>query len=162
MVSSAERCVALLFFCHSFDQYFYLQFLDLDRAWVSAGLPSSNYAEYFVSGGFFDPESRRFLSPSVLLKHWGALSGLRLRSCCYVSLSVSHCLFSSNAVIVSSGRWRCFFFVWFRSGLVFDTGRCLAADVRAPRVLNSMLLALDVIDKPTRVLLYSNLGIPQR
>ena len=39
---------------------------------LQPGFQLQNYAEYFVSDGFFDPESRRFLSPSVFVKTLGS------------------------------------------------------------------------------------------
>ena len=50
MVSSAERCVAIVVFSHPFDQYFYLHILDLDLALVPAELPSSELRRVFCFG----------------------------------------------------------------------------------------------------------------
>ena len=127
---------------------------------LQPGFHLQNYAEYFVSDGFFDPESRRFLSPSVFVKTLGSTFRFTFEVmllCLLIGYPIAYFL----AMRVNSFKWQMALFLLCM--VPFWTSYLIRAVAWLPMLgrrglLNSMLLALDVIDKPTRVLLYSEFG----
>ena len=127
---------------------------------LQPGFHLQNYAEYFVSDGFFDPESRRFLSPSVFIKTLGSTFRFTFEVmllCLLIGYPIAYFL----AMRVNSFKWQMALFLLCM--VPFWTSYLIRAVAWLPMLgrrglLNSMLLALDVIDKPTRVLLYSEFG----
>ena len=127
---------------------------------LQPGFHLQNYAEYFVSDGFFDPESRRFLSPTVVVKTLGSTFRFTFEVmllCLLIGYPIAYFL----AMRVNSFKWQMALFLLCM--VPFWTSYLIRAVAWLPMLgrrglLNSMLLALDVIDKPTRVLLYSEFG----
>ena len=127
---------------------------------LQPGFHLQNYAEYFVSDGFFDPESRRFLSPSGFVKTLGSTFRFTFEVmllCLLIGYPIAYFL----AMRVNSFKWQMALFLLCM--VPFWTSYLIRAVAWLPMLgrrglLNSMLLALDVIDKPTRVLLYSEFG----
>ena len=127
---------------------------------LEPGFNLQNYGDYFVSNGFFDPESRRFLSPSVFVKTLGTTFRFTFEVmllCLLIGYPIAYFL----AMRVNSFKWQMALFLLCM--VPFWTSYLIRAVAWLPMLgrrglLNSMLLALDIIDKPTRVLLYSEFG----
>jgi len=127
---------------------------------LEPGFNLQNYGDYFFSKGFFDPESRRFLSPSVFIKTLGTTFRFTFEVmllCLLIGYPIAYFL----AMRVNSFKWQMALFLLCM--VPFWTSYLIRAVAWLPMLgrrglLNSMLLALDIIDKPTRVLLYSEFG----
>jgi putative spermidine/putrescine transport system permease protein len=134
--------------------------------WTSTGhgiapdLTLQNYSDYFYKEGFFDVESRGFLTPAVFLTTlWGTFRYTVevMFFCLIVGYPVAYFL----AMQVTSFKWQ---MALFLLALVpFWTSYLIRAVAWLPMLgrrglLNSMLQGLGIIDKPASFLLYSEFG----
>ncbi|MBJ88342.1 MAG: ABC transporter permease [Woeseia sp.] len=127
---------------------------------LEPGFNIKNYGDYFVSDGFFDPESRRFLTPSVFVKTLGSTFRYTFEVmllCLLIGYPIAYFL----AMRVKSFKWQMALFLLCM--VPFWTSYLIRAVAWLPMLgrrglLNSLLLSLDIIDKPARFLLYSEFG----
>ena len=134
--------------------------------WESTGhgmapaLSGEHYQNYFHVEGFFDSESRDFLTPTVFMRTLG--STLRFTAevmllCLLLGYPIAYFL----AMQVGSFKWQ---LVLFLLGMVpFWTSYLIRAVAWMPMLgrrglMNKALMGLDIIDKPLSVLLYSEFG----
>ena len=119
-----------------------------------------NYVDYFEVEGFFDPEARRFLTPSVFLSTLGttfrfALTVMAL--CLLVGYPIAYFL----ALQVRAFKWQLALFLLCM--VPFWTSYLIRAVAWLPMLgrrglLNRALVDLGVVEKPVSFLLYSEFG----
>ena len=119
-----------------------------------------NYVDYFEVEGFFDPEARRFLTPSVFLSTLGttfrfALTVMAL--CLLVGYPIAYFL----ALQVQAFKWQLALFLLCM--VPFWTSYLIRAVAWLPMLgrrglLNRALVDLGIVDKPVSFLLYSEFG----
>ena len=120
----------------------------------------THYAEYFINEGFFDPDSRNFLTPSVFIRNLGSTLRFTLEVmffCLLLGYPIAYFL----AMQITSFQWQMAFFLL--ALVPFWTSYLIRAVAWLPMLgrrglLNKLLMSLDIIDKPTSVLLYSEFG----
>ena len=120
----------------------------------------THYAEYFINKGFFDPDSRNFLTPSVFIRNLGSTLRFTLEVmffCLLLAYPIAYFL----AMQVGSFQWQMALFLL--AMVPFWTSYLIRAVAWLPMLgrrglLNSLLISLGIIDKPTSVLLYSEFG----
>ena len=118
------------------------------------------YAEYFTNEGFFDPESRRFLTLSVFLRTLGStiyFTGLVMILCLLIGYPIAYFL----AMQVQSFKWQMSLFLL--AMVPFWTSYLIRAVAWLPMLgrrglLNKTLVSMGIIDKPMQFLLYSEFG----
>lgn len=134
--------------------------------WSSSGhgmepaLTLENYRAYFEAEGFFDPESDRFLTPSVFLRTLGSTLYFTLvvmALCLIVGYPIAYFL----AMQVQSFKWQMALFLL--AMVPFWTSYLIRAVAWLPMLgrrglLNTFLINIGAIDKPTSLLLYSEFG----
>ena len=134
--------------------------------WSSSGhgmepaLTLENYRGYFESEGFFSPESDRFLTPSVFLRTLGSTLYFTLvvmLLCLIVGYPIAYFL----AMQVQSFKWQMALFLL--AMVPFWTSYLIRAVAWLPMLgrrglLNTFLINIGAIDKPTSLLLYSEFG----
>ncbi len=134
--------------------------------WSSSGhgmepaLTLENYRAYFEAEGFFDPESDRFLTPSVFLRTLGSTLYFTLAVmvlCLIVGYPIAYFL----AMQVQSFKWQMALFLL--AMVPFWTSYLIRAVAWLPMLgrrglLNTFLINIGAIDKPTSLLLYSEFG----
>ena len=119
-----------------------------------------NYAAYFVNEGFFDSESRKFLTTSVFIQNLGTTLRFALVVmffCLLLGYPIAYFL----AMQLSSFKWQMALFLI--AMVPFWTSYLIRAVAWLPMLgrrglLNKLLISLGIIDKPTSVLLYSEFG----
>ncbi len=134
--------------------------------WKSTGhgmepaLVGDAYAEYFLNEGFFDAEHRNYLKPSIFLKTlWSTFyyAVFITAMCVLVGYPIAYFL----ATQVASFQWQMALFLL--AMVPFWTSYLIRAVAWLPMLgrrgmLNEFLLFLGVIDKPSQLFLYSELG----
>ena len=119
-----------------------------------------NYADYFVVEGFLDPESRKFLTPSVFLTTLGTTFRFALTVmvlCLLVGYPIAYFL----ALQVQTFKWQLALFLLCM--VPFWTSYLIRAVAWLPMLgrrglLNRMLVELGIVEKPVSFLLYSEFG----
>lgn len=127
---------------------------------MEPALTLENYRAYFESEGFFDPEGDRFLTPSVFLRTLGSTLYFTLVVmvlCLIVGYPIAYFL----AMQVQSFKWQMALFLL--AMVPFWTSYLIRAVAWLPMLgrrglLNTFLINIGVIDKPTSLLLYSEFG----
>ncbi|MCY4453461.1 MAG: ABC transporter permease [Immundisolibacterales bacterium] len=119
-----------------------------------------NYVDYFEVEGFFDPEARKFLKPSVFLSTLGttfrfALTVMAL--CLLVGYPIAYFL----ALQVQAFKWQLALFLLCM--VPFWTSYLIRAVAWLPMLgrrglLNRALVELGIVEKPVSFLLYSEFG----
>ena len=119
-----------------------------------------NYVDYFEVEGFFDPEARKYLKPSVFLSTLGttlrfALTVMAL--CLIVGYPIAYFL----ALQVQSFKWQLALFLLCM--VPFWTSYLIRAVAWLPMLgrrglLNRALVEFGIVDKPVSFLLYSEFG----
>lgn len=134
--------------------------------WSSSGhgmepaLTLENYRAYFEAEGFFDAESDRFLTPSVFIRTLGSTLYFTLVVmvlCLIVGYPIAYFL----AMQVQSFKWQMALFLL--AMVPFWTSYLIRAVAWLPMLgrrglLNTFLINIGAIDKPTSLLLYSEFG----
>jgi putative spermidine/putrescine transport system permease protein len=134
--------------------------------WSSTGhgmvpdLSGYNYYEFFVTEGFFDPESGDFLKISVFIKTlWETFrfTAEVMVLCLLVGYPIAYFL----AMQVKSFKWQMALFLL--AMVPFWTSYLIRAVAWLPMLgrrglLNRMLVDLGILDKPATFLLYSEFG----
>ncbi len=119
-----------------------------------------HYAAYFADEGFFDPDSRKFLTPTVFIRNLGTtlrFSLVVMFFCLLLGYPIAYFL----AMQLSSFKWQMALFLV--AMVPFWTSYLIRAVAWLPMLgrrglLNKLLINLDIIDRPTSVLLYSEFG----
>ena len=119
-----------------------------------------NYVDYFEVEGFFDPEARRFLTPSVFLSTLGATFRFALTVmalCLLVGYPIAYFL----ALQVQTFKWQLALFLLCM--VPFWTSYLIRAVAWLPMLgrrglLNRALVELGIVEKPVSFLLYSEFG----
>ena len=119
-----------------------------------------NYADYFVVEGFLEPESRKFLTPSVFLSTLGTTFRFALTVmvlCLLVGYPIAYFL----ALQVQSFKWQLALFLLCM--VPFWTSYLIRAVAWLPMLgrrglLNRALVEFGIVDKPVSFLLYSEFG----
>jgi putative spermidine/putrescine transport system permease protein len=134
--------------------------------WESTGhgmapaLSGIAYRDYFYVEGFFDPEASKFLEPSVFIKTLGTTiryAVLVTALCVLVGYPIAFFL----AMQVRTFQWQMALFLL--AMVPFWTSYLIRAVAWIPMLgrrgmLNELLMLLGVIDKPSPLFLYSDLG----
>ena len=123
-------------------------------------LTLKNYGDYFLVEGFFDPEERRFLAPSVFLTTLGTTFRFTLTVmvlCLVVGYPIAYFL----ALQVQAFKWQLALFLLCM--VPFWTSYLIRAVAWLPMlgrrgILNRALVDLGIIEKPVSFLLYSEFG----
>ena len=118
------------------------------------------YYDYFVTEGFFDPESDRFLTPSVFIKTLGSTLRFTLEImalCLLVGYPIAYFL----SMQVESFKWQLTLFLICM--VPFWTSYLIRAVAWMPMLgrrglLNKFLVSTGIVDKPVGFLLYSEFG----
>ncbi len=119
-----------------------------------------HYAEYFATEGFLDPESNKFLTPTVFIKNLGTtlrFSLVVMFFCLLLGYPIAYFL----AMQLNSFKWQMALFLV--AMVPFWTSYLIRAVAWLPMLgrrglLNKLLINLGIIDRPTSVLLYSEFG----
>ena len=119
-----------------------------------------NYADYFVVEGFFDPESRKFLTPGIFLSTLGTTFRFALTVmvlCLLVGYPIAYFL----ALQVQAFKWQLALFLLCM--VPFWTSYLIRAVAWLPMLgrrglLNRALVEFGIVDKPVSFLLYSEFG----
>ena len=119
-----------------------------------------NYVDYFEVEGFFDPEARKFLTPSVFLKTLGTTFRFALTVmvlCLLVGYPIAYFL----ALQVQAFKWQLALFLLCM--VPFWTSYLIRAVAWLPMLgrrglLNRALVEFGIVDKPVSFLLYSEFG----
>ena len=134
--------------------------------WTSTGhglVPDATlkyYADYFVVEGFFDPEHRNFLTPSVFLRTLGStfyFTIVTMAFCLIVGYPIAYFL----AMQVQEFKWQLALFLLCM--VPFWTSYLIRAVAWLPMLgrrglINQALLGLGIVDKPVSFLFYSEFG----
>ena len=134
--------------------------------WTSTGhglVPAATlkyYADYFVVEGFFDPEHRNFLTPSVFLRTLGStfyFTIVTMAFCLIVGYPIAYFL----AMQVQEFKWQLALFLLCM--VPFWTSYLIRAVAWLPMLgrrglINQALLGLGIVDKPVSFLFYSEFG----
>ncbi|MDP6566799.1 MAG: ABC transporter permease [Alphaproteobacteria bacterium] len=118
------------------------------------------YAGYFYNEGFFDQEHRNFLTLSVFIRTLGStfyFTAVVMVLCLIVGYPIAYFL----AMQVQSFKWQMALFLVCM--VPFWTSYLIRAVAWLPMLgrrglLNSLLINLDIVDKPVSFLLYSEFG----
>ena len=118
------------------------------------------YYDYFVTEGFFDPESNRFLTASVFIKTLGSTLRFTLEImvlCLLVGYPIAYFL----SMQVESFKWQLTLFLICM--VPFWTSYLIRAVAWMPMLgrrglLNKFLVSTGIVDKPVGFLLYSEFG----
>ncbi len=119
-----------------------------------------HYGDYFISEGFFDPESRNFLTLSVFIRTLGStfyFTFFVMVLCLLTGYPIAYFL----AMQVQSFKFQLALFLLCM--VPFWTSFLIRAVAWLPMlgrrgVINKMLLGLGVVDEPVSVFLYSEFG----
>ncbi len=134
--------------------------------WTSTGhgmksdLTVLHYHEYFVTEGFFDPESRDYLKPSVFMRTLGSTfytTIIVMAFCLIIGYPIAYFL----AMQVKTFKWQMALFLVCM--VPFWTSYLIRAVAWLPMLgrrglLNTFLVDLGIVDKPVEFLLYSEFG----
>jgi putative spermidine/putrescine transport system permease protein len=127
---------------------------------MEPGFTLAHYGEYFLAEGFFDGESRDYLTLTVYLRAlWSTIrfALLVMAICLLIGYPIAYFL----AMQVQSFKWQMALFLV--AMVPFWTSYLIRAVAWIPMLgrrglLNKVLLDLDIIDKPVSFLLYSEFG----
>lgn len=127
---------------------------------MEPGFSLSNYVEYFHSEGFFDPEARGFLTPSIYMRTLGSTFRFTLTVmvlCLLLGYPIAYFL----AMQVKTFKWQMALFLLCM--VPFWTSYLIRAVAWLPMlgrrgVLNTFLMWTGAVDKPVGFLLYSEFG----
>ena len=119
-----------------------------------------HYAAYFSNEGFFDPESSKFLTPSVFIRNLGTTIRFALEVmffCLLLGYPIAYFL----AMQLNSFQWQMALFLV--AMVPFWTSYLIRAVAWLPMLgrrglLNNLLIDLGIIDRPASFLLYSEFG----
>ena len=119
-----------------------------------------NYSDYIVVEGFLDPESRKFLTPSIFLSTLGTTFRFALTVmvlCLLVGYPIAYFL----ALQVQSFKWQLALFLLCM--VPFWTSYLIRAVAWLPMLgrrglLNRALVEFGIVEKPVSFLLYSEFG----
>ena len=118
------------------------------------------YGEYFYTKGFFDPDSDRFLLPSVFIRTLGSTVYFTLVTmllCLIVGYPIAYFL----AMQVQAFKWQLALFLLCM--VPFWTSYLIRAVAWLPMLgrrglINQALLGMGIVDKPVSFLFYSEFG----
>lgn len=135
-------------------------FWDTEGGKLIADPTLEHYRDYFYTEGFFDPESRNFLTISVFIRTLGStfyFTALVMVLCLIVGYPIAYFL----AMQVESFKWQMALFLLCM--VPFWTSYLIRAVAWLPMLgrrglLNELLLSIGVVDKPVTFLLYSEFG----
>ena len=127
---------------------------------MAPGFTVQSYVDYFTAEGFFDPEARNFLTPSVFLRTLGTTLRFTLTImalCLLVGYPIAYFL----ALQVRSFKWQLALFLMCM--VPFWTSYLIRAVAWLPMLgrrglLNRALVDLGIVDRPVGFLLYSEFG----
>ena len=127
---------------------------------MSTELTLQYYGEFFASEGFFDPESDRFLTPSIFIRTlWTTFryTVVVMVLCLLVGYPIAYFL----AMQVGSFKWQMALFLL--AMVPFWTSYLIRAVAWLPMLgrrglLNMALQGLGIVDRPVGFLLYSDFG----
>lgn len=134
--------------------------------WASTGygmtpdLTFHHYQDYFHTEGFFNPDSKDFLTPSVFIRTLGSTFRFTLTVmafCLLLGYPIAYFL----AMQVQSFKWQMALFLLCM--VPFWTSYLIRAVAWLPMLgrrglLNDFLMTLGIVDKPVEFLLYSEFG----
>jgi putative spermidine/putrescine transport system permease protein len=134
--------------------------------WTSTGhgmtpdLTLTYYSDYFAAEGFFDPASGDFLTPTIFIRTLGTTFRFTLEVmffCLILGYPIAYFL----AMQVKNFKWQLALFLV--AMVPFWTSYLIRAVAWLPMLgrrglLNTMLIDLGILDKPSSVLLYSEFG----
>ncbi len=120
----------------------------------------SNYGEYFSVEGFFDPEAKRFLKPSVFVTTLGSTIYYTLLVMA-LSLLVGYPIAYFLAMRVTAFKWQLALFLLCM--VPFWTSYLIRAVAWLPMLgrrglINQALVGSGILDKPANFLFYSEFG----
>jgi len=118
------------------------------------------YIDYVYTKGFFDPESRYFLTPSVFIRTLGStfyFTLLVMLLCLIVGYPIAYFL----AMQVQTFKWQMTLFLF--AMVPFWTSYLIRAVAWLPMLgrrglINNFLVATGIVDKPVSIFLFSELG----
>ncbi len=127
---------------------------------MEPGFVLQHYKEYFVTEGFFDPESTSFMTPSVYMKALWSTFRFTL-TVMFFCLLLGYPIAYFLAMQVESFKWQMALFLLCM--VPFWTSYLIRAVAWLPMLgrrglLNTFLLWTGIVDKPVSFLLYSELG----
>lgn len=119
-----------------------------------------HYQEFFLNEGFFDPEDRRYLTPTIFIRTLGStlyFTLLVMLICLIVGYPVAYFL----ALQVQQFKWQLALFLL--AMVPFWTSYLIRAVAWLPMLgrrglLNTFLVEVGIVDKPVGFLLYSEFG----
>ncbi len=134
--------------------------------WISSGhgmtpgFDLENYREYFVNEGFFDPDANAFLTPSIFIRTLGTTFRFTFEVM-FFCLALGYPIAYFLALQVKNFKWQLAFFLL--AMVPFWTSYLIRAVAWLPMLgrcglLNTALINLGILDKPSSVLLYSEYG----
>ena len=119
-----------------------------------------HYSEYFTTEGFFDPESDKFLGPSIFIKTLWTTFRFTL-TVMFFCLLLGYPIAYFLAMQVQTFKWQMALFLLCM--VPFWTSYLIRAVAWLPMLgrrglLNSFLVQSGILEKPSSVLLYSEFG----
>lgn len=134
--------------------------------WTSTGhgmtpdLTVQHYQDYFYTEGFFNPESKNFLTPGVFIRTLGSTFRFTLTVmafCLLLGYPIAYFL----AMQIRSFKWQMALFLLCM--VPFWTSYLIRAVAWLPMLgrrglLNDFLMTVGIVDKPVEFLLYSEFG----
>ena len=119
-----------------------------------------HYGEYFTTEGFFDPESDKFLGPSIFIKTLWSTFRFTL-TVMFFCLLLGYPIAYFLAMQVQTFKWQMALFLLCM--VPFWTSYLIRAVAWLPMLgrrglLNSFLVSSGILEKPSSVLLYSEFG----
>ena len=132
-------------------------FFQSTRSGMVADLTLQYYGEYFISEGFFDPSSGKFLTPSVFMKTLGSTIFFAGEVMLF-SLILGYPIAYFLAMVVRSFQWKMALFLLCM--VPFWTSYLIRAVAWLPMLgrrglINNLLVSTGIIDKPISLFLYS-------
>tara|TARA_R110002167_G_scaffold96796_2_gene255976 strand:- start:485 stop:1495 length:1011 start_codon:yes stop_codon:yes gene_type:complete len=127
---------------------------------MAPGFTLDHYREFFSAEGFFDPESRRYLTPTIFIRTlWTTFSytAMVMLICLAVGYPIAYFL----ALQVQQFKWQLALFLL--AMVPFWTSYLIRAVAWLPMLgrrglLNTFLVEIGIVDKPVGFLLYSEFG----
>ena len=127
---------------------------------MAPDLSLSNYGEYFAVEGFFDPEAKRFLQPSIFVRTlWNTIyyTLLVMAICLVVGYPIAYFL----AMRVTAFKWQLALFLLCM--VPFWTSYLIRAVAWLPMLgrrglINQALVNTGILEKPATFLFYSEFG----
>ena len=124
---------------------------------MAPGLTLTHYAEYFHVEGFFDPETDRFLTPTVFIRTLWSTFRFTI-TVMVICLIIGYPIAYFLAMQVQSFKWQMALFLL--AMVPFWTSYLIRAVAWLPMLgrrglLNNFLVSTGIVDKPISALLYS-------